>query len=65
MERDLESMQDAVKHPNQTVRAFLLPLMQYVVSRFHNEKQRLVGSLILAVFLLWQLLIDPVDDSIS
>ena len=43
MERDLESMQDAVKHPNQTVRAFLLPLMQYVISRCHDEKQRLVG----------------------
>lgn len=53
------------KHTNQIVRAFLLPLMQCVVSRCHDEKQRLVGSLILIVFLLWHLSIDPVDDSIS
>jgi hypothetical protein len=64
MEQDLGSTEDAVERPNQTVTAFLLQLMQHAVLHCRDEKRRLIGSPILAVFLLWRLSIYQADCSI-
>ena len=65
MEQGLGITEDEVERPNQIVKVFVLrPTQHAVLQRCRNERRHLVGSPILAVFLLWQLSIDRVDCNI-
>ena len=59
IKQDLESIEDAIEHLNQTMH-FLLQSIQYVT----NCRDSLVDSPILIVFLLWRLSIYQADCNI-